>query len=201
MSEDGDQAKLAYGRSASEEVKLALACRKGSGKLSVTRFVAADQAGTPPILTLGSGSARGRWLAETKPAADQAGAVALTVDMPTTEPMIDAFVRNGWVDAILADGKLEGMAPQPGDTAVAPVLRLLRLIPRRVRRQRRNEKRRPERSGRRFRFWCTMALERSSGRLAVQSIGAARNAGSRSSRSEKAASAGKRAESASSGVR
>lgn len=118
LTEDGDQAKLAYGRSASEEVKLALACHKGSGKLSLTRFVAADQAGTPPVLTLGSGSARGHWLAETKPAADQAAATALTVDMTTTEPMIDAFMRNGWVDVILADGKLEGMTPQPGDTAV-----------------------------------------------------------------------------------
>ena len=38
--------------------------------------------------------------------------------MTTTEPTIDAFVRHGWVDAILADGKVEGMAPQPGDTAV-----------------------------------------------------------------------------------
>jgi hypothetical protein len=118
MSEDGDQAKLAYGRSASEGVKLALACQKGSGKLSVTRIVAADQVGAPPTLTLGSGSARGHWLAETKPAADPAGAAALTVDMTTTEPAIDAFIRNGWVDAILADGKIEGMAPQLGDKAV-----------------------------------------------------------------------------------
>jgi hypothetical protein len=118
MAEDGDQAKLAYGRSASDAVKLVLVCHKGSGKLSVTRVVAADQAGPPAVLALGSGSARGHWLAEAKPAADQAGATELSVDMNTTEPMIDAFLRNGWVDALLADGKLEGMAPQPGDTAV-----------------------------------------------------------------------------------
>ena len=118
ITEDGDQARLAYGKSATEEVKLVLACRKGSGKLNVSRFVAADQAGTPAILTLASGSARGHWLAETKPAADSAGATELTVALTTTEPAIDAFVRHGWVDAIFADGKVEGMAPQPGDTAV-----------------------------------------------------------------------------------
>jgi hypothetical protein len=119
VAEDGDQAKLAYGKSATEEVKLVLACRKGSGKLNVTRYVTTDnKAGDPPVLTLAAGSARGRWLAESKPAADGAGAGALSVDVLTTEPAIDAFVRHGWVDAILADGKVEGMAPQPGDTAV-----------------------------------------------------------------------------------
>ena len=117
MSEDGDQAKLAYGRSASEEVKLVLACHKDSGKLSV-RFVAPGKAGDPPILTLAAGSARGHWLAETKPAADQADATELSVDVSTTEPAIDAFVRHGWIDAILSDGQIEGMSPQPGDTAV-----------------------------------------------------------------------------------
>jgi hypothetical protein len=118
MSEDGDQAKLAYGRSASDAVKLVLACHKGSGKLSVTRFVADGKAGDPPILTLAAGSARGHWLAQTKPAADQTGATELTVDVTTTEPAIDAFVRHCWIDAILSDGQVEGMSPQPGDTAV-----------------------------------------------------------------------------------
>ena len=118
VAEDGDQAKLAYGKSATEEVKLVLACRKGSGKLNVTRFVTAEKAGDPPVLTLAAGSARGRWLAESKPAADASGASALSVDVPTTEPAIDAFVRHGWVAAITSDGKVEGMAPQPGDTAV-----------------------------------------------------------------------------------
>ena len=118
MTEDGDQAKLAYGRSASDEVKLVLACHKASGELSVTRFVAAAQAGDPPILTLASGSARGHWLADSKPAGDQAGTTELTVNMTTTEPAIDAFLRHGWIDAILTDGKVEGMSPQPGDTAV-----------------------------------------------------------------------------------
>lgn len=118
MNEDGDQAKLAYGRSGSDDVKLVLACKKGSGKLSVTGLVAAEKAGALPILTLASGSARGHWLAESKPAAEQAGSAELSVDMTTTEPAIDAFARNGWVDAILADGKVEGMAPHKGDTAV-----------------------------------------------------------------------------------
>ena len=118
VSEDGGQARLAYGRSATEAVKLVLACQKSSGKLNVTRYVAADQAGKVPILTLASGSARGHWLAEVKPAADAAGNTGLSVDMTTTEPAIDAFERHGWVAALLPDGKVDGMAPQPGDAAV-----------------------------------------------------------------------------------
>jgi hypothetical protein len=114
LSEEGDTAKLAYGKSASDEVKLVLACQKGSGKLSVSRFVATAKAGDPPILTLASGSARGHWLAESKPAADGA---ELSVEMTTTEPAIDAFMRHGWVDAVLANGDVEGMAPQPADKA------------------------------------------------------------------------------------
>jgi hypothetical protein len=117
VNEEG-KAKLAYGAANSDDVRLMLTCAKGSGKLTVSRMVAADQAGATPILTLGSGSARGRWLAKAEPATDQAGRTQLVVDMTTTEPAIDAFERNGWVSAINADGKVEGMAPQPGDTAV-----------------------------------------------------------------------------------
>lgn len=117
VNEEG-KAKLAYGAANSDDVRLMLTCAKGSGKLTVTRTIATEEVGATPILTLGSGSARGRWLAKSAAAADQAGRVQLTVDMTTTEPAIDAFERNGWVTAINADGKTVGMAPQPGDTAV-----------------------------------------------------------------------------------
>jgi hypothetical protein len=70
------------------------------------------------VLSLASGTARGRWLATTSPAADQAGRTELKVETTTTDPAIDAFQRNGWISAVLADGKTEGMAAQPGESAV-----------------------------------------------------------------------------------
>jgi hypothetical protein len=116
-NEDG-KAKLAYGAPNSDDVRMMMTCAKGSGKLSVTRTVTAQEAGTPPILALASGSARGRWLATAAPADDQAGRTQLTIALTTSEPMMEAFQRNGWIEAMNADGKKVGMAPQTGDTAI-----------------------------------------------------------------------------------
>jgi hypothetical protein len=118
MTMDGDHAKLAYGPAQAGDARLTLACAKGSGKLSMSRMVPAEQAATPAVLSLASGSARGHWLATATPAADQAGKTELKVETSTSDPAIDAFQRNGWVAAILSDGKTEGMAPHPGDTSV-----------------------------------------------------------------------------------
>jgi Prokaryotic membrane lipoprotein lipid attachment site len=118
MTAQGGQAKLAYGAPNSDDVHLMMVCSKGSGKLSVSRTVTTEQAGAPPILALASGTARGRWLATAAPSAEQSGHTQLNVNLTTTEPAIDAFDRNGWITAINADGKTEGMAPQPGENAV-----------------------------------------------------------------------------------
>lgn len=118
MTNEEGTAKLAYGAANSDDARLILTCAKGSGKLSVSRTVTPEEAGAPAILALTSGSARGRWLASTAPAADQAGRTQLTVALTTSEPAIEAFQRNGWVSAVNADGKSEGMAPQLGGTAV-----------------------------------------------------------------------------------
>jgi hypothetical protein len=118
MTNEDGTAKLAYGAANSDDVRMMMTCAKGSGKLSITRTVTAQEAGTPPILGLVSGSARGRWLATSAPAANQADHTELTVALTTTEPTIDAFQRNGWISAINADGKTEGMAPHPGENAV-----------------------------------------------------------------------------------
>jgi hypothetical protein len=118
LADEDGSAKLAYGAASSDDVRLMMTCAKGSGKVSVSRTVTPKDAGTPPILALASGSARGRWLAAATPAADQDGHTQLTVAMTTTEPTLEAFQRNGWIEAVNADGKSEGMAPQPGDTAV-----------------------------------------------------------------------------------
>lgn len=114
----GGEAKLAFGRPNSDDVRLMMVCAKGSGKVTMSRTVAAADAGETPTLYLGSGSARGKWLASARPSADQAGHVDLTVKTSTTDPAIDAFQRNGWISAIQADGKTEGMAPHPGENAV-----------------------------------------------------------------------------------
>jgi hypothetical protein len=118
MANENGSAKLAYGAANSDDVHLMMTCAKASGKVTVSRNVPTDQAGPPPILTLGSGTAKGRWLATATPSADQTGHTQLTVNLATTEPTMDAFERNGWITAINSDGKSEGMAPQPGDNAV-----------------------------------------------------------------------------------
>lgn len=118
MTNEGGTAKLAFGAANSDDVRLMMTCAKDSGKLNVSRTVTAPEAGTPPILALTSGTARGRWLATSAPAATQADHTEITVALTTTEPAIDAFQRNGWIVATNADGKTEGMAPHPGENAV-----------------------------------------------------------------------------------
>jgi hypothetical protein len=115
ITTEGAQAKLAYGP-ANADASMMLTCAKGSGKLAMTRLAPADQAGDPPILALASGSAKGRWLATAQPAAGQAGAVELSVTTTTTDPAMDAFMRNGWLTPITPDGKPSGpgMAPHSG---------------------------------------------------------------------------------------
>jgi hypothetical protein len=117
LTVEGDHARLAYGASPADTGHLTLTCAQRSGKITLDRPVAADQAGTPSVLVLGSGSARGRWLATQGPG-DQAGRVDLQASVSANDPAIDAFLRNGWVTAINTDGKTEGMAPQPGQTNV-----------------------------------------------------------------------------------
>lgn len=116
----GAQGKLAYGAPHSDDVRLMLTCAKGSGKVTVDQPAAPPAAGAPALLSIASGSARARWLAEAKPLETAPGQVMLTVTVNSTEPVMDAFQRNGWIIGLTADGKPDGagMAPHGGDGAV-----------------------------------------------------------------------------------
>jgi hypothetical protein len=118
VTTQGDQAKLAYGP-ANADASMTLTCARGTGKLAMTRIEPTGQAGDPPILALASGTAKGHWLATAQPAPAQAGAVELSVTTTTTDPALDAFMRNGWLTPIGADGKPAGpgMAPHAGGEA------------------------------------------------------------------------------------
>ena len=133
VNEEG-KAKLAYGAANSDNVRLMLVCAKGSGKLTVSRTVAADQAGDTPVLTLARAPRAAAGSPRPRPPPTRPATSELTVDMTTTEPAIDAFERNGWVSAISADGKVEGIAAAAGRHRRPALFRLLRLrrAPRRL---------------------------------------------------------------------
>jgi hypothetical protein len=113
---DGGQGKLAYGPPNSDDIHLMLACKAKSGQVTVARSVLTEHAGTPPRLSLASGTARGTWLATTA-TSPEAGHTDLTVTTSSADPVLQAFARHGWI-SVVTDGETEGLAPQPGNKAI-----------------------------------------------------------------------------------
>lgn len=114
---DGAYGKLTYGPKDSDDVRLILTCSPKSGQVTVAHSVAAAQAGTPPTLTLVSGTAKAVWLATTRPSPQDAGSTELSATASTTDPVLRAFARRGWV-TVVTGPQIEGLAPQPGTQAV-----------------------------------------------------------------------------------
>jgi hypothetical protein len=84
--------------------------------------VPTDQAGTPPKLTLASGTARGTWLAKAAASQLEPGHTDLTVTMPSMDPVLQAFAQRGWASVVTGE-QTENLAPQPGGKAVRQFFR------------------------------------------------------------------------------
>lgn len=108
FSSDTGQAALAYGLAESDDVWLALSCRRGDGRLEMHRPV---EAGHPASISLESGGDT-----ETYPAAAESSGLydgdILVAAAPTGDPVFLRFRRVGWLAVYGADYRLP-MAPHP----------------------------------------------------------------------------------------
>lgn len=109
LSEDGTNAKLAYGTADSDDLKLGLECARGEGKLDLT--ASADKGASPEIY-LESGGDTERYAAAAEPAEVHDGLI-LTAQAEGDAPVFQRFRRIGWL-AVWQGGARQTYVPQPG---------------------------------------------------------------------------------------
>ena len=108
MHADAGEAVLAYGVADSDEVKLYLACRAGSGRLDLT----AHGHDNAREIYLESGGDTERFPAASEPSAIHDGTL-LTVSTTTDQPVFLRFRRLGWIAAWHGDAR-EVYVAHPG---------------------------------------------------------------------------------------
>lgn len=109
LSEDGSNAKLAYGTADSDDLKLGLECSQGTGKLDLT--ASADKGAWPEIY-LESGGDTERYAAAAEPAEVHDGLI-MTAEAQANAPVFQRFRRIGWL-AVWQGGTRQTYVPQPG---------------------------------------------------------------------------------------
>jgi len=107
LNEDGDEARLAYGLEESDDLRLGLDCRRGTGRLALS---AEGQAGAHEIVVESGGESR-RFPAISEPSEVNDG-VFLTAQARTSEAVFQQFRHLGWL-AIRQGAEVHGYAPQP----------------------------------------------------------------------------------------
>lgn len=105
------EARLAYGVEESDDLRLGLDCRAGSGRLDLTVL---GHTGAREI-HLESGGETERYRAEGEPSELHDGDI-LTATASTREPVMQRFRRVGWI-AQWIDGRREVYAPHPASEA------------------------------------------------------------------------------------
>lgn len=108
---EDDQASLAYGRDASDDVWLALACDRGSGRLDLFRPADADG---QPVIYLESGGETERFTGKIEPSELFEHGEVLA-EAPTTPPVFQRFRRLGWLGLHDAEGRVL-MVAHPAST-------------------------------------------------------------------------------------
>jgi len=109
---DRNEAQLAYGVAESDDLKLGLDCRKGSGRLTLTAAVDKDAA---PEFHLESGGDTERYPAVKEPAEVNDGAL-LTAEAGASEPVFLRFRRVGWLAAWQGETR-ETYVPHPASAS------------------------------------------------------------------------------------
>lgn len=103
---------LAYGVANSDDVRLSLDCREGSGRVDLT-VPAPD--GAQPVIHLESGGDTERFAAESEPSMLHDG-VYLTAEAAASEPVFQRFRRTGWI-AVWEGENRHPYAAHAGSTA------------------------------------------------------------------------------------
>ncbi|GAA0655561.1 hypothetical protein [Brevundimonas lenta] len=107
--EDENDARLAYGTEATDDLKLGLDCRRGSGRLDLS---ANAPAGTAPEIHIESGGDTERYRAKSEPSMVNEG-VFLSAEARADEPVFQRFRRVGWL-ALWQGDERQPFAPHPG---------------------------------------------------------------------------------------
>lgn len=108
LSEDGDEARLAYGLEESDDLRIGLDCRRASGKLDLSAIA---KAGASPEIHLESGGDTERYPAQSEPSELHDG-LFLTAVARTDEPVFRRFRRVGWL-AVWQGDERNAYAPHP----------------------------------------------------------------------------------------
>lgn len=109
FSGDAGSARLAYGVEASDDVRLALDCQAGGGRLDL---IASAPEGTSPEIHLESGGDTERFPAASEPSIIHDG-VFLTAEAAADEPVFLRFRRLGWI-AVWRGDEREPLIAHPG---------------------------------------------------------------------------------------
>src|SRR5690606_18495801 len=109
LHRDGDDARLSYGVAESDDVRLALDCARGAGRLALT-VLAGPDAG--PEIVLESGGAMESFAANSEEDLLHDGLI-LTAEADYDRPIFQRFRRTGWL-AAWRGGAREVYASHPG---------------------------------------------------------------------------------------
>lgn len=110
--QDEAEARLVYGLAESDDMRLALDCARGSGRLILS---ALGGPGAKPEIHVESGGETRRFPAKSEPSQLHEG-VFLTAEATADTPVFQRFRRLGWM-ALWRDGVREAYAPHPGSAA------------------------------------------------------------------------------------
>jgi hypothetical protein len=106
---DGDDARLAYGQEDSDDLRLGLDCRRGTGRLALS---ATGETGAAPEIQLESGGETALYPASAE-ASELTDGVLLSAPAPATAPVFRNFRALGWLTH-WQDGGRHPYAAQPG---------------------------------------------------------------------------------------
>ena len=109
LHEDGDDARLAYGVAESDDLRIALDCRRDDGRVGIVAIAPAD---AEPVILLEAGGETGRFAASSEVDLLHDGLI-LSAAAPVAEPVLQRFRRVGWL-ARWQDGQREIYAAHPG---------------------------------------------------------------------------------------
>lgn len=106
--QEGEEARLVYGLAESDDLRLALDCRAGSGRLALSALAGPD---AKPEIHVEAGGETERFPALSEPSGLHDG-VFLTAGAAADTPVFRRFRRIGWIARWL-DGEREAYAPHP----------------------------------------------------------------------------------------
>lgn len=109
LHEEAGEARLAYGAPESDDLRIALDCRPGEGRLEVVALAAAD---AEPVIQLESGGQAGTFAASGETDLIHDGLI-LSAAARTNEPVFRQFRHLAWL-ARWQDGEREVYVPHAG---------------------------------------------------------------------------------------